>query len=290
MKKNRIAVFASACCPPCVFAIENLCKEGEEIALLVYETSRRKRYSKNEIHSRKTFFRFIKYRLRQLILFREKFSIREFKLLVYKYMTSVYWSCPSIIRHFINIHCDRIPFLRKGSLELVGKKYNIPVEAVDRHSSEKTVKILKDHDIQYVLVYFSNWLLKEPLFSMKETRFVHVHGSWLPYNRGLDSEFYNIFDDRPLANTAFFMDEGLDSGDIILRELIEPKYINGESLIEFLNRFAHEALLLYIKVVKVLREGEFKVEKQDDAPDYLKTSMTFGMLLETEKKLKSHYS
>ncbi|NNJ25329.1 Methionyl-tRNA formyltransferase [Planctomycetes bacterium LzC2] len=52
------------------------------------------------------------------------------------------------------------------------------------------------------------------------SRAVNLHASLLPWNRGADSNFWSFVDGTPKGVTLHYMDEGLDTGDIIAqREL-----------------------------------------------------------------------
>ena len=68
---------------------------------------------------------------------------------------------------------------------------------------------------------------------------VNVHPALLPYNRGAYPNVWSIVDGSPAGVTIHFVDEGIDTGDIIAQAqvVIEP-VDTGESLYRKLERGA----------------------------------------------------
>jgi len=50
-----------------------------------------------------------------------------------------------------------------------------------------------------------------------ERRAVNLHIAYLPFNRGADPNFWSWVDDTPKGVTLHYMDEGIDTGPVILR-------------------------------------------------------------------------
>lgn len=49
-------------------------------------------------------------------------------------------------------------------------------------------------------------------------RTINVHGSYLPYNRGAYPNLFSWVDDTPKGATIHYVDEGIDTGRIIVRQ------------------------------------------------------------------------
>ncbi len=74
-----------------------------------------------------------------------------------------------------------------------------------------------------VLVYsgFPRILLKPVLLKLK-TKFIHIHGGYLPRDRGATGFYYGLLKDGQLGMTAFWVNEGIDTGNIISRAWYQP--------------------------------------------------------------------
>lgn len=60
---------------------------------------------------------------------------------------------------------------------------------------------------------------------------VNFHPSLLPYNRGKNYNFWSIVEDTPFGVTLHFVDEGIDSGDILFQSPIKKSWEDtGETL------------------------------------------------------------
>ncbi len=64
-----------------------------------------------------------------------------------------------------------------------------------------------------------NQILKDILDT--EHKFVHIHPGYLPNIKGADSSFWQIKKYGNIAVSTFFMNKGIDTGEIIFREKLE---------------------------------------------------------------------
>lgn len=87
-------------------------------------------------------------------------------------------------------------------------------------------------------------IIREPLISLPRDGFVNTHPSLLPYNRGKHYSFWAIVENAPFGVTMHFVDEGVDTGDIIAQSSIPVDWTDtGESL--FIK--AREAMISLVK-------------------------------------------
>jgi len=52
-------------------------------------------------------------------------------------------------------------------------------------------------------------------------RAINLHPSLLPWNRGAHSNFWSFLEDTPKGVTIHIIDEGIDTGDILLQKKIK---------------------------------------------------------------------
>ena len=91
--------------------------------------------------------------------------------------------------------------------------------------------------------------LRQKLTIEEITRFrpINLHISYLPFNRGAHPNFWSHFEDTPVGVTIHKIDEGLDTGDILVQEHVE---LNKEKL-----SFQLSYTLLRAEVERLLRNN-----------------------------------
>ena len=178
------------------FKLNNL-----EIDCVVIEKNYRKKFSASEKIYRAT---------------HDKYNRESKKYSLIRRITRYAWDyTPIVLKKMIIIDIGSIPFLRKFSISNFCRQNNIQTFEVKKHSSNETKKVFEDRDIDYVLMVSSNWLLKEPIISMKQTKIINAHSGWLPKHKGLDSIPWSILEGDPIGLTTHFIDSGIDSGEIL---------------------------------------------------------------------------
>ena len=88
-------------------------------------------------------------------------------------------------------------------------------------TSEVDLCYLKEMHTDYVVSYGYRYRIKEPILSAYPNRLINQHISFLPWNRGADPNFWSIFDDTPKGITIHLIDEGLDTGPILVQREVE---------------------------------------------------------------------
>lgn len=76
-------------------------------------------------------------------------------------------------------------------------------------------------------------LISRTLLNHPSLGFINTHPSYLPFNRGKHYNFWNLVESVPFGVTLHFVDEGIDSGDIIAQLRIPVGWEdNGRTLYE----------------------------------------------------------
>lgn len=96
---------------------------------------------------------------------------------------------------------------------------------------------------------------------------INVHASLLPKYRGAAPIQWAIINgEEKTGVTTMLMDEGLDTGDILLQEEVEiAEYDNSETLGRKLSELASSVL---IKTIKGIKDGSIKPVPQEGTPTY----------------------
>lgn len=97
---------------------------------------------------------------------------------------------------------------------------------------------ISEHNVATILagveiIYLAWWprIIPDYIINAPKTGVVNFHPSLLPYNRGKNYNFWTIVENTPFGVTLHFVDEGIDSGDILFQTRIEKDWEDtGETL------------------------------------------------------------
>jgi methionyl-tRNA formyltransferase len=94
---------------------------------------------------------------------------------------------------------------------------------VQKESSIDVAFLEKNH-IDFVISYGYRYIIQDDVLSFMKGRIINMHISYLPWNRGAYPNLWSFLEDTPKGVTIHYIDEGIDTGDIIAqRELFfEP--------------------------------------------------------------------
>lgn len=121
------------------------------------------------------------------------------------------------------------------------------------------IKSLKP-DVICVVAYGK--ILPKELLDIPKYGCVNVHGSLLPKYRGAAPIQWAIINgDKKTGITTMYMDEGMDTGDMILKEEIEIG--ENETTGELWNRLSEVGGKLLVETLRKIEKGEAKREKQE---------------------------
>jgi len=129
------------------------------------------------------------------------------------------------------------------TLKNKGLKYK-EFQFVDINNKE-LIKYIKEKNLDF-LIFTGGGILKHEVLSLR-TKFIHFHPGIVPYYKGSTCFYYSILKENNCGVTAFIMNEGLDTGDILYQkkfnkpkhcfvdEIYDP-HIRSETLIEVLKK------------------------------------------------------
>lgn len=83
-------------------------------------------------------------------------------------------------------------------------------------------------DPEFIISYNYRSIIKKPIIDRYNNSIINLHISLLPWNRGAHPNFWSFWDNTPKGITIHYMDEGIDTGDIIAQK--ELFFDDGETL------------------------------------------------------------
>jgi phosphoribosylglycinamide formyltransferase-1 len=140
------------------------------------------------------------------------------------------------------------------------KAIAIPGKGLSRDDHEKLVlEALKSHDIELVCLAGYMRLLGPLLVNEYRGRILNIHPSLLPCFPGLDAQHQALEHGVKFSGcTVHFVDDGLDSGPIILQAVVPVYDDDTEDMLAV--RILSQEHKLYPEAVKLVLSGKYRIE------------------------------
>ena len=140
---------------------------------------------------------------------------------------------------------------------------SIPFLFVDNINSPNSVKWIKDLNPDVIFCFGWSSLIKKEVLNIPPTGVVGYHPTKLPKNRGRHPLIWALaLGLKESASTFFFMDEGVDTGDILSQVDFEISYQdNAQSIYD---KVIDIALCQIEKFIPELEQGKYSKVKQDN--------------------------
>ncbi len=78
-----------------------------------------------------------------------------------------------------------------------------------------------ENKIEFIVSYGYRHLIRKEILDVLPGKVINLHIAYLPFNKGADPNFWSFIDGTEKGVTIHLVDEGLDTGDIILQETVE---------------------------------------------------------------------
>ena len=155
-----------------------------------------------------------------------------------------------------------LPFISSPSILTFATKHNIPVYNIRTPNNKEFLKTLKELKPD-VIINQSQSIIKRELLSVPKYGVINRHNALLPKNRGRLTPFWVLFKKETETGVSIhFVDEGIDSGDIIVQEKFKvEKDETFNSLVKKNYKIAPEAML---KALDLIESGNYTVIENDN--------------------------
>ncbi len=84
-----------------------------------------------------------------------------------------------------------------------------------------TPVFLMENQVDFVVSYGYRHIIKKDILDLLPGKVINLHISYLPYNKGADPNFWSFVENTPKGVTIHRIDEGLDTGDILVQKEME---------------------------------------------------------------------
>ena len=118
-----------------------------------------------------------------------------------------------------------------GEIHEVCKKHSIEMIIWDKRKLEEKEKKIAKTGASFGISIFFGYILRSSTINLFSKGIINLHPALLPYNKGAYPNVWAIVDGTPAGVTIHFIDEGVDTGDIIFQLEVDVEFLDtGESL------------------------------------------------------------
>ena len=132
---------------------------------------------------------------------------------------------------------------------LLGEKNNLLIDkllslghSADIICDKITIETAKKYD--FLISFGYRYILKKDVIDFFPDKIINLHISLLPYNRGADPNLWSYLEDTPKGVTIHYIDESIDTGNIILQKEVQDD-IQNDTLKTSYDRLINEIVMLF---------------------------------------------
>jgi methionyl-tRNA formyltransferase len=150
----------------------------------------------------------------------------------------------------------------EDQLEQLSKENNFPIFYPEKINTKEVINHLKSFQPDLFILCGYNKILKMPVIEIPLLGTINLHGGKLPEYRGAAPINWQIINGETSGGCSIiYVDEGIDTGDIIAQEIysIKPDDTHASILEKTLEIFPR----LLVQVLEQIESGTTQVHKQD---------------------------
>lgn len=177
----------------------------------------------------------------------------------------------------------RLRVTRKRIIDLAAAR-QIPVYTFPDMNSRACADLLESLKPD-LLVVASAPILKSRIFSKAKYGCLNPHPGWLPKYRGLGANAYAIQQNDKPGITIHFIDEGIDTGKIIVREQL--KILKHDTIATINDRAMARGAELMVRVIRDIQFDQLNFQIIDEPKGQLYPAMPYQDARILNKKLRT---
>lgn len=160
---------------------------------------------------------------------------------------------------FLSVRYDK----RDEELEKRAREYGIPLETTRNINEKEYVEKMKQYDVDLFVSMSFDQIFKREMINLPRYKTINCHAGKLPFYRGRNIlNWVLINDEKEFGVTAHYVDEGIDTGDIILQEVYS--ITDEDSYATLLSRAHDKCADVLYRAIKMIQNDEVKRVKQCD--------------------------
>lgn len=141
-------------------------------------------------------------------------------------------------------------------IDRVLEKHGInKIEIEGSINSESNIQRLKNYNPDLLISIAGNQIFKKNLIDLAPEGCLNLHTALLPKYRGLMPSFWVLKNNEKYTGVSvFFVDEGIDSGPILVQKKVEIGNRTQEELIKYTKKLGMDAI---IEAIERIQNGKF---------------------------------
>lgn len=155
-------------------------------------------------------------------------------------------------------------FDKSKNVKFVLSTNEIPIIILDKHiNHDESIERIKNYKPDLLISILGNQIFREQIINLAPKGCLNLHTALLPKYRGLLPTFWVMKNDEKYTGVSvFFVDEGIDSGPIIVQERVEIGNRTQEELIKYTKKLGMEAIA---KAIDLIEKDEVELIENDDS-------------------------
>lgn len=125
----------------------------------------------------------------------------------------------------------------------------------------------------FIISYNYRHIISKQIIDLAEGKVINLHASYLPWNKGAYPNIWSFLEDTPKGVTFHYIDEGIDTGDIIVQKevYIDEDKETLKSSYEILHK---EIQKLFKENWEKIKTGNIRAKKQTGGSIHFKREFT----------------
>ena len=151
-------------------------------------------------------------------------------------------------------------------IRALAKKHDIEVMVIKDVNSQLVKNRLHELNTDLLISAYFDQILHQDVFEIPKYGTINFHPGYLPSNPGPAPTFWAVAENRPIGSTVHFTDSGIDTGNIILREMISTD--SARSVIGLEYKIFSKAHVLTLKAIRMIEKNTLKAIPADGYREY----------------------
>jgi methionyl-tRNA formyltransferase len=160
---------------------------------------------------------------------------------------------------------------------IIGKRFGRSKNSLLLCQEEVTLEFLRSSGVDEIVSYGYRHLLDKEIVSAFDGKIINLHISYLPHNRGASPNLWSIVENKQPGVTIHYIDEGIDTGDILCQRKVELDY-SHDTLRTSYQKLINHVELLYLDMIHPLGKPWY--------PQKQKSKGTYHSIKQTNQLLK----
>ena len=110
-----------------------------------------------------------------------------------------------------------------------------------------TAGYIIENGFDFLISYGYRFILRKEILDLFPNKAINMHISYLPYNRGADPNFWSFIEGTPKGVSIHYLDEGVDTGDIIVQNEVSFDSLATETLASSYQKLQKEIQNLFFQ-------------------------------------------